>query len=502
MEQRLAEKVDALCQDWAISGEICVTYQNEIVYNQIFGMADRENQIPFRWDTNCYIASVTKQFTAACIMLLYEQKAVKLNDTLEHYIPEYSHASEITVRQLLNMTSGIIDYQNDLLEDRILAEKSSTTLSARDFFVHRERFLAAPAQCAFSDILQMVNDQPLKAVPGKEVQYCNTNYAFLSEIAARVSGMPMAEFMAKNIFIPLTMEHTVFGAAHSEAVSYLKFQGERLLLGRSTFETGDGAICTTAEDLSLWLRAVLRGELLKKSSWKQVFTMFKGEYGFGWKQTGPWYNHGGVDLGYRCNVFLNFEKQLSIAVVLNEGPEERSEEEDVTFEKNLRKLIYAHYSYPEKLRLVRLDNSNLRECLELQVNREQRQYLAPNYRSIALAYADKKSARPFVLMNGKNSVGFVMFAIDKKKEYYDIWRFMIDHLYQGRGYGKAALQLSLDYLKKAGAKRVILSVEVENEVAQKLYRKFGFLPTGGRSDGEIEMALEWTEPSPNVTGKS
>jgi len=96
-------------------------------------------------------------------------------------------------------------------------------------------------------------------------------------------------------------------------------------------------------------------------------------------------------------------------------------------------------------------------------------------------------------MDGKNSVGFVMFSIDKKKEIYDIWRFMIDHLYQGRGYGKAALQLSLDYLKKAGAKRVILSVMVENEVAQKLYRNFGFLPTGSRSDGEIEMAVDLVE---------
>src|SRR5665647_931579 len=180
MEQGLAEKLDALCQNWGISGEVCVTYQNEIVYNHISGMADWESQIPFCWDTNCYIASVTKQFTAVCIMLLYEQKTVKLNDTLDRYIPEYSHASEITIRQLLNMTSGIIDYQNDLLMDRILAEKSSTTLSTRDFFIHRERFLAAPPQCAFSDILQMVNDQPLKALPGKDVEYCNTCLLYTS----------------------------------------------------------------------------------------------------------------------------------------------------------------------------------------------------------------------------------------------------------------------------------------------------------------------------------
>ena len=493
MEERLAEKLEALCRDWQISGEVCLTYQNEIVYNQVFGMADRENQIPFAFETNCYLASVTKQFTAVCIMLLYEQKAVKLNDTLAPYIPEYSHAAEITIRQLLNMTSGIVDYQNDLLMDRVIAEKSSTSLSERDFFVYRERFLAAPPQCAFADILQMVNDLPLKAVPGKDVQYCNTNYVFLSEIVARVSGMPIQEFMDKHIFQPLAMSHTVFGASRSEAASYLKFQGERLPLGRSTFASGDGAICSTAEDLSLWLRAILRKELLQKASWKQIFTMFKGEYGFGWRQIGPWYHHGGVDLGYRSYVLLNFEKQLSIAVVLNEEPEERSEEEEVTFIKKLRKVVYAYYSYPEKLRLARFCEANLRECLELKVSREQRQFVAPNTRSIAQAYADKKLARPFVLMDGKNSVGFVMFAIVKKQGIYYIWRFMIDRHYQGKGYGKAAMRLCLDYLKKAGAQRVILSVELENEVAQKLYRSYGFLPTGGRSDGEIEMAMQWTD---------
>lgn len=140
--------------------------------------------------------------------------------------------------------------------------------------------------------------------------------------------------------------------------------------------------------------------------------------------------------------------------------------------------------------LRKIDESNYRECLALKVSESQKNFVASNVFSLAQAWVFYKTAYPFAIYAGEKMVGFVMMGYDEKKNLYDIWRFMIDERYQKMGYGKAALQLSIEYLRREhGAKEIFLSFEPDNVAAEGLYSGAGFVRTGEVDDGEIVMRL-------------
>ena len=127
--------------------------------------------------------------------------------------------------------------------------------------------------------------------------------------------------------------------------------------------------------------------------------------------------------------------------------------------------------------------------MQLKVTPEQERYVASNAVSIAQAYAERNVARPFVLEEHGVPVGFVMLYADKKKEKYELWRFMVDARFQGRGFGKAAIQLALMEFHKLGAKKVELSVVPGNCAANRVYESAGFRYTGRYAFGEESMEL-------------
>ena len=156
------------------------------------------------------------------------------------------------------------------------------------------------------------------------------------------------------------------------------------------------------------------------------------------------------------------------------------------------------------MELRKIDLSNIDDILALSVAEEQKSFVASNQASIVEAYATNASgftALPFGIYAEDMPVGFVMFGYDRLDEddpsaadgNYCLWRFMIDHRFQGRGYGKAALSACLEYLKTfpcGPAEACWLSYEPENHRAAQLYRKFGFVENGEVSGNEIVAVLE------------
>ncbi len=141
--------------------------------------------------------------------------------------------------------------------------------------------------------------------------------------------------------------------------------------------------------------------------------------------------------------------------------------------------------------LRRIDKDNYIECLNLQVSEGQRNFVASNVYSLAQAWVYSQTAYPFAIYADGTMVGFVMMGFYEVKQVYTIWRLMIDARYQGKGYGKTALQLSIDYLRQEHhVNQIYLSFEPDNTVAEKLYSSFGFQRTGEVAGGEIEMRLE------------
>jgi diamine N-acetyltransferase len=142
------------------------------------------------------------------------------------------------------------------------------------------------------------------------------------------------------------------------------------------------------------------------------------------------------------------------------------------------------------LHLRDVDRDNFKECIALDVNENQRSFVAPNIRSLAQAYVSRDEAKVFSLYDEDLMVGFAMLYVDHKVNEYELWRFMIDRRYQHKGYGRAALGKIIDYFRSIGAKTVKLSFEPENHIAEKLYESCGFYKNGEENEGEIVMQLD------------
>jgi len=144
----------------------------------------------------------------------------------------------------------------------------------------------------------------------------------------------------------------------------------------------------------------------------------------------------------------------------------------------------------DNVELRKIDADNYSECLDLQVNDDQRNFVASNVYSLAQAWVHYENAYPFAIYAGDVMVGFVMMGYDSEKNRYIIWRFMIDKRYQNKGYGKAALALSIKHLaEKYNVNEIFLSFEPANHIAERLYDSFGFMKTGEVDHGELVMRL-------------
>lgn len=142
------------------------------------------------------------------------------------------------------------------------------------------------------------------------------------------------------------------------------------------------------------------------------------------------------------------------------------------------------------LKLKEITKDNYEEVLKLKVSESQRNYVSTTEYSLAQAWAYKETAFPFAIYAGEVMVGFVMLGYYEARNQYTLWKFMIDESHQKKGYGRAALQLAIDYLQKThGATEVYTGVALGNKVAKHLYCSVGFEETGVVEDGMEEMRL-------------
>jgi len=141
--------------------------------------------------------------------------------------------------------------------------------------------------------------------------------------------------------------------------------------------------------------------------------------------------------------------------------------------------------------LKKITDENFNDCIGLKVSETQKGYVATNVYSLAQAWLNYETAYPFAICADGAVVGFVMMGFYEEKNAYTFWRFMVDERFQGNGYGKAALRLSMQYLKdKFNAKEAYLSFVPGNTKAETLYESIGFQKTGVIDGGELEMRID------------
>ena len=144
------------------------------------------------------------------------------------------------------------------------------------------------------------------------------------------------------------------------------------------------------------------------------------------------------------------------------------------------------------IELTRIDENNFIQAFNLSLNKEQKQFVSNPIRSLAQAYVYYNQCTPFGILDDDTMVGYVMVIYDYDLAEYNIWHMMIDSSQQGKGYGRAALALVLDYIGQkpfGDSNRVALTCNRDNATALALYRSMGFELTGNTDGDEVELAF-------------
>lgn len=248
-----------------------VMKDGQVVLRKGFGMANLELGIPVSPDMVFELGSITKQFTAASILILQERGKLRVEDEITKYLPDYpTHGKKITVENLLTHTSGIPSYTD--LEEWMPRVREDMKLT---------------------DLIAMFKDKPLEFTPGEKWEYDNSGYILLGAIIEKVSGKSYEQFVEEEIFQKLGMAHSRYG--HTEEIIPLRatgyekndkgFYNARYLSMTQPYAAG--SLMSTVDDLAIWDRALSGETLLKKASLDRMFTSYKiksglaTHYGYG-----------------------------------------------------------------------------------------------------------------------------------------------------------------------------------------------------------------------------
>ncbi len=310
--------VDAHFSSWSSTTPGCavgVSDDGRIVLERAYGMADLEHGVPNRPDTIFEAGSVSKQFTAAAVLLLAGDRRLSLDDPVRRYVPELPEsAAAVTIRQMLHHTSGLRDWGNVAW---IGGWPRGTRVHTHDHVL---------------DILG--RQEALNFKPGTRWSYSNSGYNLAAVIVSRVAGESFAEFTRKRLFEPLGMKRTSWRddftrIEKGRAIAYAK-AGDRYVLDMP-FENvhGNGGLLTTVGDLLRWNEnfATLQVGGADLARTMQASGLLEGGaetgYGFGLGvgryQGVPEVRHSGTTGSYRAYVARYPEQQVSVAVLCNAG---------------------------------------------------------------------------------------------------------------------------------------------------------------------------------------
>ena len=316
------------------NGAVLVAKNEKILYSNQIGIADFKKKAPLKKESVFQLASVSKQFTAAAIMLLNERKKVRLTDTVNRYFPDFPFKN-VTIKNLLNHTAGLPKY----------------------FWVAEHKWLKekAPTNSEMMTFLESSNVQRYFK-SGRNFDYSNTGYFVLASIVEKVSGTSFSSFLKSNIFEPLQMKHSYVYSFENDSIKKDQLDGYRLHRGwrhlkiKGTVNdaiVGDKNVYTTAEDLFKWTHGLNTGRLLTKESLALMYS--KGEtiygrevpYGFGFridtKREKSIYHHGKWN-GFSTGLTKYLEDDLVVIVL-----EHTSYNATKSLTKKIKKIVTENF---------------------------------------------------------------------------------------------------------------------------------------------------------------
>ncbi|MBV9760619.1 MAG: beta-lactamase family protein [Acidobacteriaceae bacterium] len=300
----------ALAAAGAPSVSVAVVQQGRVIYARAFGKADIAKDRMATTGTRYAVGSISKQFTAAALLLEQEQEKVSLDDKVSKYYPDLTRSGEVTIRELLSHTSGYEDY------------------APQDYLIPEWTHEITPEQ-----ILDRWAKKPLNFDPGTQWQYSNTNFVLAGKILEKVSGQELLAFLGEHFFKPLGMASAGDCEAHNpeDATAYTRYAlGPPRQVGREAagWYFAAGELCMTAEDLAKWDVNFLDKKILSAKSYEEFTTEMKlkngrpAHYALGLSISDfrgtPLISHSGEVSGFLAANGVLPEKKAATVVLSNE----------------------------------------------------------------------------------------------------------------------------------------------------------------------------------------
>src|SRR6202789_2184095 len=332
------------------SASIAIVKDGRIAYLQAYGLARLSPPMEATPQMQYSVGSISKQFTAAAVLMMAQEGKLTLDDPVSKYLPELTRAKEVTIRMLLSHTSGYQDYWP---EDYVMTSMMVPTTAQH--------------------ILDVWGKRPLDFDPGTRWQYSNTNYVIAGRIVEQVSGVPLIDLLEKRIFLPLGMEN-VYDTDASRVPATDPTGYERHALGPPRPSPQEGAgwmfaageLAMPAHDLALWDISLIDRSLLSPASYAQMFT--------------PVLLKNGDSTGYGLGVFL--KKRDGHTVIEHSGEVSGFVSENLVFPG-------------DRAAIVVLTNEMATQAASMIADR-----VAPMILGIAASAPSKEEAQALAIFNG------------------------------------------------------------------------------------------------------
>ena len=305
------------------SGVLLIADKGKPIYHKAFGYKSFNTKEPLKTSAIFEIASVSKQFTAMTIMMMFEQGKLSFDDPIEKFIPGLPYPG-ITIRHLLNHTSGLPDYQ-DVMDQ------------------HWDKTKVADNANNIAYLIQY--HPPVLFAPGTKYEYSNTGYMLLASIMEKASGQDFIEFCRKQFFVPYKMAKTDIRTLEQKkslkdlASGHIYVKEKQRYVPADSFpqfnyaiwlgnRKGPGRVSSTTEDLLKWDRALYGSKLVKAETFKQAFSPAKlndgtlSQYGFGWHleqspKLGKVVRHSGDNPGYQTQFIRYIDADKTVILFCN-----------------------------------------------------------------------------------------------------------------------------------------------------------------------------------------
>ena len=299
------EYLDALAKQARFTGAVLVARDGKVIFSKACGLANVELDVPNTPHTKFRLGSVTKQFTAAAILLLQERGKLSVQDPICKYVEGCPATwSDVTIHHLLSHTGGVPNFTSfpDYLPKMMMPVTTQ-------------------------EMIARFKDKPLDFKPGEKWSYSNSGYFLLGSVIEKVAGESYESFVQRNIFEPLKMTST--GYDHFDTILKKRATGYSLKNGKMvnsqyldmTQPYAAGSLYSTVEDLFLWNEALYSDKLLSWKSRESMMTAVKNDYGYGLAIQTKWgrkmVSHGGGINGFSTFIARFPDEKVTVVVLRN-----------------------------------------------------------------------------------------------------------------------------------------------------------------------------------------